>query len=497
MTPSKILFFLCVSFVAGIFLELIIKIPQIFIWAFLFADLLAIVVFLLIKKDILIIAGFCFLFLIMAILRVQISEFNIANDKLSKLNDKGQVVLTGIISDEPDVRDASQKIKVKVADSIILATTNIYPEYKYLDKIKLTGKLETPMAADDFNYKNYLLPQHIYSVMSFPKIELVSTEHQYNIFSWSYEKILFLKQGLRQSIQNNFLPPQSSILQGTILGDNGAMSQDLKNKLSVTGLRHFIAISGLHIVILISIVMSFLLAIGMWRNKAFYITIIFICTYIILTGASAAALRAGIMGGTYLLAQKFGRQAFSFRIVALAAALILLANPLLLFYDVGFQLSFLAVLGLIYFEPLVRNFIKFLIKKFLNIKIAEKHESALMLVSVTFAAQIFTLPIVVFNFGNISWVFPIANILILPIFYYLMLFGFLSSLVGIFWSALGWLLSVPCYFLLLYFMWVVNFFSQPQMTKTITNVSWVWLLFSYIIIGFFTWFLNKKYSRIF
>ena len=118
-----------------------------------------------------------------------------------------------------------------------------------------------------------------------------------------------------------------------------------------------------------------------------------------------------------------------------------------------------------------------------------------MMVSVTIAAQIFTLPIMVFNFGNISWVSPIANILILPVFYYLMLFGFLSSLVGIIWSALGWILSIPCYFLLLYFMWVVNFFSQPWMAKTITNVSWIWLLISYFIIGFATWFLNKKYSQ--
>jgi competence protein ComEC len=451
MTSSKTLFFLCLSFVSGIFLESsfgiaqdkIIKTPQIFLWVFLISGIALIFIYFLSTRPGLVV-GFCLLFLVMGILRMQISEFNIASDKLSKLNGKGQVVLTGIISDEPDYRDVSQKLKVKVSDSTVLVTIDRYPEYEYLDKIKLTGKLETPMVADDFNYKNYLLPEHIYSVMNFPVVELISQKHQYNIYSYLYEKILFLKQGLRQSIENNFLPPQSSILQGTILGDNGAMSQDLKDKLNITGLRHFIAISGLHIVILISIVMSFLLAVGMWRSQAFYITVIFICIYIILTGASAAALRAGIMGGTYLLAQKLGRQALNLRLVVLAAALMLLANPLLLFYDVGFQLSFLAVLGLIYFEPLVRGFLKFLLKKIFNIKITEKHENILIMVSVTIAAQIFTLPITVFNFGIISWVSPIANILILPIFYYLILFGFLSSLIGIIWSALGWILSVPC-----------------------------------------------------
>ncbi len=494
MSSSKILFFLCLFFVAGIFLESIIKIPQFFIWGILVLGIIFVFLSLLFKK-LGFAMGFCLLFLAIGILRVQISEFNIASDKLSKFNGKGQIVLAGIISDEPDIRDTSQKIKVKVDNSTVLVTTAKYPEYKYLDRVKITGKLETPMVADDFNYKNYLLPDHIYSVMSFPKIEIVSTKNQYSICSYLYEKVLFLKQKLDQDIQNNFSPPQSSILQGTLLGENGTISQDLKDKLNITGLRHFIAISGLHIVIIISIVMSFLLACGMWRNKAFYITVIFICIYIVLTGMSAAALRAGIMGGTYLLGQKLGRQVFSTRLIVLAAAVMLLVNPLLLFYDVGFQLSFLAVLGLIYFEPLIRNFIKFLCNIFFGIKIKESQEGILMLISVTVAAQIFTLPIMVFNFGVVSWVSPITNILILPVFYYLMLFGFLSSLVGIVWAGLGWLLSIPCYFLILYFMWVVNFFSQSWMAKPITNVSWVWVLFSYIVLGVATWFLNIKYSK--
>jgi hypothetical protein len=86
MSPSKILFFLCISFVLGIFFESVIKIPQIFVWGFLFVNFTAIIIFLFIKKDIFVIVGFCLLFLIIGIVRVQISEFNIVNDGLSKLN---------------------------------------------------------------------------------------------------------------------------------------------------------------------------------------------------------------------------------------------------------------------------------------------------------------------------------------------------------------------------------------------------------------------------
>ena len=487
MSPSKLLFFICLSFIAGIFLESVIKIPQFFLWAFLFISFAIIVISLLIKKDILIIAGFCLLFLAIGILRVQISEFNIANDKSSKFNGKGKISIIGIIFNEPDVRDSSQKIKVKFNDSTVLVTTNKYPEYNYLDKIKITGKLEAPMVNEDFNYKNYLMKDGIYSVMDFPKVEIISQEHQYNVFSFLYENILFIKKELRKSIQVNFSPPQSSILQGTILGENGAMTNDLKDKLNITGLRHIIAVSGTHVVILSSLIMSLLLAVGFYRGKAFYIAIIFICVYIILTGLPLSGIRAGIMGGVYLLSQKLGRQTMGPRLLALACSLMLLMNPLSLFYDVGFQLSFLAVVGLIYLEPIFKNFIKKIIK--------DKLENLIGIVSTTFAAQVFTLPIMIYNFGNISFVSPITNLLILPVVYWLMVFGFFASIVGVFSNFLGFIFSIPCYFLTAYFLKVVKIFSQPWMAKTITNVSWIWVLIFYAVIGIATYFLNKKFSQ--
>jgi len=503
MTSSKILFFLCLSFIAGIFINSIIKVPQFFVLGFLFAGILLIFLPFVISENSSIkkfvirgnssIIGFCILFSILGILRMQISEFNIANDKLSKFNGKGQVVLTGTISDKPDVRDTNQKLKIKdeKSKSMILVTTNRYPEYRYLDEIKLTGKLEAPIVFEDFNYKDYLLKDHIYSVMNFPKVEKLD-RGRVSIFSCVYEKILLFKQKLKQSIQDNFLPPQSSILQGIILGDKSAVGQDIKDKFRITGLSHIIAVSGMHVVIMSSIIMSFLLFLGLWRKQAFYGAVIFICIYVVLVGLPSSGIRAGIMGIIYLSGQALGRQTMNSRIIVLAAALMLLANPLLLFYDAGFQLSFLAVLGLIYFEPFVRNFIKFLANKFLNFKISEKYERALMMLTATVSAQIFTLPIIIYNFGTVSFVSPITNILVLPIIYYVIFFGFLSSLAGIIWAPLGWLLSVPCYFLMTYFLWVIDIFNKPWAYKIISNVSWIWLFPSYLIIGLATWFLNSS-----
>ena len=523
MTSSKILFFLSLSFAGGIFLESLVKIPQIFIWGFFVFGVfltLASQIFgarqqaffrLLVApfvsagtsgprpaKSLLpraLVFGFCVLFLVLGVLRVQISEFNIANDKLSRLNGQGEINLTGIISAEPDVRDGSQKIKVQAEKSIILVTTSRYPEYKYLDEVKLTGKLETPMETEEFSYKNYLMKDHIYSVMGFPKIEIVSQKHKYSIFSYTHEKILFIKQKMRQSIQSNFLAPQSFILRGIILGDKSAVGQDIKDKFRITGLSHIIAVSGMHVAILSSIIMSFLLFLGFWRKQAFYGSLVFIFVYVVLVGLPPSAVRAGIMGAIYLAGQALGRQTMSSRIIVLAGALMLLFNPLLLFYDVGFQLSFLAVLGLIYLEPLVRSFVKFLINRMFKIKLSEKYENALMMFTVTISAQIFTLPIIIYNFGTVSFISPVTNALVAPIIYYIILFGFLSSVAGIIWGLLGWLIALPCYFLMTYFLGVIDIFSKPWAYKVISDVSWVWIFAICATIFCGVWFLNRKYAK--
>jgi competence protein ComEC len=498
MTPSKILFYFCLSFIIGIFFESVVKIPQFVLWVFLLLGFFSVFISFMGRGfGFLKIVGFCLFFIILGVLRMQISEFNIANDSLSALNDKGKITAEGIIIAEPDVRDTFQKIKVKVNGSTVLVTTKRYPEYNYLDKINLSGKLETPSVTDEFNYKNYLMKDHIYSVMNFPKIVLISEKHEYNILSFLYEKILSLKQKIRISIKSNFSPPQSSILEGTILGDNGAMSNELKNKLNITGLRHIIAVSGTHVVILSAIILSFLLFLGLSRGQAFYAAVIFVCFYIILTGLPPSGIRAGAMGGLYLLARKMGRQSMGLRVITMACAVMVFVNPLYLLYDVGFQLSFLAVLGLIYLDPLIKLFFKFGAKKIFNFDIKGKSGNLIGMISTTLAAQVFTLPIMIFNFGNISYVSPITNLLISPVVSFLMVFGFLASIAGVFSNILGYILSVPCYFLLNYFIWVINTFSQPWAMGIVQNVSWVWLLISYLVIVFLVRFLNKKFKKSF
>ena len=194
------------------------------------------------------------------------------------------------------------------------------------------------------------------------------------------------------------------------------------------------------------------------------------------------------MGSVMLLAQKLGRQNTSARVLTIAASMMLMQNPMLLLYDISFQLSFLASLGIIYVKPLIDNFLRF------NKEFSRKHlvKFFLDIISVTFAAQIITLPIIVYNFGTLSLISPVTNVLVLPIIPLLTILGFLVSIAGVFSNVLGFTFSLPCMFLLAYMIKILDIFSQPWAVKTITNVHWLWLVFYYVLLSISIWYLNKK-----
>ena len=480
MTKSKIFFYFCLFFIFGIFLNSIFIISQILILIIFIFSLILILSF---KKK-LVISGFCLLFLILGVYQHQKSELEIKNNELQKYNDlEENIIFTGTIVQEPDIREKSQKLIIKpkgIKEGKILVSTGKYPEYKYGDELKIKGELKTPAVFEDFDYKNYLAKEGIYSVIYYSEIQITSR----GLSSSIYGKILDFKDKLRESVYQNLSPPQSLILGAMILGDKSRMSEDLKEKLNTAGVRHITAVSGMHVVILSSILMSLLIGLGFWRSQAFYFSIILICLFVIMTGAHPSAIRAGIMGCLFLLAQKVGRKSVSSRTIVITASLMLFFNPLLLLNDVGFQLSFLAAIGIISFGKILERWLKFLPQeKFINLR---------SILTMTFSAYIFTLPIIIYNFGRISLVSPLTNVLILPVVPLIMIFGFIFGLLGIIWSFLGLIFSFPAWFLLTYLLKVVDFFSHSWAAKTIENVHWFWLVIFYLILGFIVYYLNRK-----
>jgi len=229
-----------------------------------------------------------------------------------------------------------------------------------------------------------------------------------------------------------------------------------------------------------------LLALGFWRGQAFYLSALFIFTYVVLIGFPSSGIRAAVMGCIGLSAQKLGRQNANWRILVLAGALMLMQNPLLLVYDIGFQLSFLASLGIIYIKPLIDIFLKIITRE--HIKFFTD------LMSVTLAAQIITLPIIVYNFGRLSLIAPISNLLVLPVVQALTVLGFLLSIVGAIFPFASFLFSIPCWFLLTYFMWVLDIFSQPWAVVNVENFPWFLVVIYYVVL-FAIIKLLQKYQK--
>lgn len=396
------------------------------------------------------------------------------------LPDEG--IFVGKIIKEPDIKSDNIKLTVKTDKYKVLITVPNYPEYFYGDVLKIQGKLQIPEIFDEFNYKNYLAKDKIYFVIYYPKIEVLERNTGSPIFG----AILKFKNKITDKVENIMPFPEVSILEGVILGNKQIFSEKIKNDLSITGTSHIVAISGMNIVIISNILMFVLIGLGMWRKQAFWFVLILIFLFILMVGAPASAVRAGIMGAILLYAQKIGRLSNAARIVIFAGTIMLIFNPLLLRYDIGFQLSFLAVLGLIYIKPILDKWIE-------KIKKQEQISFLLQIITTTIAAQISVLPILVYNFGKISFISPITNILIVPFIEFFTILGFVFILGLMIFPFLGKILLWPAYLGGAYILKTIDLFSRiPWAAKQISNVHWIWISLYYLLIIAGLCFYAKK-----
>jgi competence protein ComEC len=479
MTVSRIFLYFCLAFVAGVFFDSLVKIPQIFLLGATIFGLILISVFWRYKN--LAIASFCLLFLILGIWRHQDAKAEITNSELRKLNDSGEnITLEGVVSQEPSLKEKSIKLVIKNEQGKVLITASRYPEYQYGDKLKITGKLKTPAEdVEGFNYKEYLSKDGIYSEMSWPKIDFLAKD-QGNLV---YKYLFAFKNKLEDGVNKVMSPPQSGLLEALFFGDEENISQAWKDKFNLTGTRHITAVSGMNITIISALILNFLLLIGFWRKQAFYLAVILIILYILMIGAPASALRAGIMGLIFLSAQHFGRTSAASRATVMASTFMLAENPLLLRLDVGFQLSFLAIVGLIYLQPIFSELFK-KIPNTLQLRYA---------LAATISAQIFTLPILIYNFGRMPLTSALTNILIVPTLSFITIFGFIFSFAAIIFYPLGLVLSWPVWLLLTYVIKVIDFFSKISFaTIEVKNVSWLWFIPFYLILALVIWRFAEK-----
>ncbi|MFL7791749.1 MAG: ComEC/Rec2 family competence protein, partial [Anaerolineae bacterium] len=359
----------------------------------------------------------CVLFLVAGAGRFLLAVPHFDETSLATYNDAGWVTLEGVVVGEPDERETYTNLRVRAeqlalsdgalagtpdgveldVDGLVLVKADRYPRRSYGDRVLVEGVLETPPILEDFSYKDYLARQGIHSMMRRAEVELLAERQASPILYALFQ----LKRHAQSTIAAILPEPQAALLTGILLGVETGIPADLMDDFAATGTTHIIAISGFNITIVSGI--FFAIAKRLFgKQRAFWVAAVGIAVYTILVGASAAVVRAAAMGILYLVAIRVGRATYAPASLAASAFFMTLLNPHTL-WDVGFQLSFAATIGLVlYTEPLEQAFTRALAR----VTSAERAEKIVGSISeallVTLAAQITTLPIILNIFGRLS-----------------------------------------------------------------------------------------------
>ncbi len=349
----------------------------------------------------------------------------------------------------------------------ILVTVPMYPQFGYGDSVRISGKLQARVLE---NKKPML-------TMYFPKIEASKNDKNLLLAVTG-----FVRQKVTLFFEKNLPPISASLLLGIVFGIKENMPKDFTNDLRISGVLHVVAASGMNVTMVggfLSSIFSFFLK----RQYALILSILGICFYALLAGLEPSIIRASIMGILAFLAQILGRQRLAAYSLFIAAYIMLFVSPSTL-SDVGFQLSFMATLGLIIIRPIFDRNKK--LKSLLNKSLVGED------VLTTVCAQASTLPILLADFGSYSFISVFINGLVLWTVPVLMTLGGIGGLLGIIFEPLGAIFLYSSLPLLLYFQKVVSVFAQVFGTFTFTSFSWQFTIGYYLLLTSLVIFLLQK-----
>ena len=256
------------------------------------------------------------------------------------------------------------------------------------------------------------------------------------------------KHTFQSAIENAILQPMAGLGEGVLLGVRGALPDDLESAFRTTGIIHIVVLSGYNIMIVVEW-LTYVLAFFFGPRMRMVLGIIAIATFVLLVGASATAVRAGVMASLLLVARGTGRTYAVLRALFLAAVCMLIANPFLLVHDPGFQLSFLATIGLIVLASKIESYVVGIPERF----------GLRTIVTATLATQIFVLPLLLYQTGLFSVVSLVVNALVLPMVPVAMMLTFVTGVTGTILASVGLMFGFIASLSLSYIVWIAEVFA--------------------------------------
>lgn len=340
-----------------------------------------------------------------------------------------------------------------------------------------------------FDYNNYLLSQGIYGSSRVNEVKMVDckTIHlsYYKLFASTINS--WLKESL---LQMGFKGDELGVLLAMLDGDRELLTPDVKKNYQQTGTIHILAVSGLHVGIIVEMLLFMFGWLDRLKLKSVKVAIILVLIwlYAIVANLEPSIIRATLMFSILLFSRESGRSARLENSLFLSAFIILLIMPNSV-NNAGFWLSYLAVGSIILFSKRIGDL--FVSENIVLNKIGQ-------LVSVTLAAQIATMPYIFYLFGTFSTYFLISNLLILPIVPLIMFGGVGISLLSLFITPFPILVDVVSS-VVFYMNWVVDVIQQlPYSQIDVGHLSFIEMLLWYsLLVLFLLWISSRKAIYIF
>ncbi|MBI4128996.1 MAG: ComEC family competence protein, partial [Parcubacteria group bacterium] len=326
----------------------------------------------------------------------------------------------------------------------------------YTDRIRLHGKIRAPESYGSFDYPAYLARNGITALAFFPKVERIGVSPCSGIspITCVGRKLTRALEITRESLVRHvrtLLPsPHAQLLAGILIGERASLPREVTDDFRASGLLHIVAMSGYNIAVIVAVVFRLGQALLLPRRINVWWTFFLIGVFIILAGAQASVIRAGIMGGLVLIAYESGRPYSVRNALAFAAAGMALIHPEIVRWDIGFQLSFLATVGILVVAPRIGRYFRLLPEAF---AIRET-------ITISLAAFLMTAPLIFYYFHSFSPLAPIANAAVLPALPVTMGFGFLALVGGFVPDAVGNFLAFPAWVFLEYIVRASSFFAH-------------------------------------
>ena len=371
------------------------------------------------------------------------------------------VSLTGQVASLPDRRDTLTQFQLEVESLFdgretyavqgkVLVQVERSLNLSYGESVQVGGVLVLPAELERFSYADFLARQGIFVILPNASLERLSPAP-----SSLAQNLYELRTDAQRRINQALPEPLAGLLVGILLGNERGISPELQEAFSRAGASHIVAISGFNMIVLAGLLHSTL---GRLIQRPAWVTlgsISLMVIYTLFVGATPSIWRATLMSSLLIIAGTLQRRTYTPSSLAFALVVLTLENPLNL-WDLGFQLSMGAALGLSLFnEPLLHW-----IERTLGQRQSARWSWLFAPLSVALCAQIFTAPLIALNFGIFSLVSLLVNLLIVPVQPAILLMGGAGVLLSPLSGALSQLLLWGCGVLLAWTIGIVRGFAS-------------------------------------